>query len=140
MSHDFKNATIDIHGVNKTIHKTAPFNDKKLDVMVDLFARSLAAGKNLGLPTPRDSVIASEVAWAMLKDAVSHNPPSVGGLNVLEEILLHRRELRGGYGLPARHTQKSVAAMGHREEARACGEDFCQPTPTKPRQARDACA
>ncbi len=128
MTHDFQNATIEIHGVSKTIKKTAAFNDKKLDVMVDLFARSLTAKKNLGFPTARDSVIASEVAWAMLNDAVAHNPPAVGTPCELEQILDHRRKLRGGYGLPVRHTEKQVAAMGRREEARACGEDFCQPS------------
>ena len=143
MRHDFKNATIEVYGTNPTITKTAPFNDKKLDVMVDIFARSLMAGKNLGFPTPRDSVIASEVAWAMLNDAVSHNPPGVGNLGELEEILAHRRNLRSGYGLPVRHetapSPAAMAAMGQMEQSRACGEDFCQPA-MKPRITGEACA
>jgi predicted dehydrogenase len=139
MRHNFSDATIEVHGASRTITKTAPFNDKKLDVMVDIFARSLIAGKNVGFPTARDSVIASEVSWAMLKDAMAHNPPAVGQLNDLEEILAHRRNLRSGYGLPLRQasTPATVAAMGQLEQSRACGEDFCQP----PRRlAGDACA
>jgi myo-inositol 2-dehydrogenase/D-chiro-inositol 1-dehydrogenase len=141
MRHNFKDATIEVHGVTRTITRTAPFNDKKLDVMVDIFARSLIAGKNLGFPTPRDSVIASEVAWAMLNDAVSHSPPAVGNLGELEEILANRRNLRTGYGLPLRHTDADVQAMGHIEQARACGEDLCTPPlPTAPRIVGEACA
>ena len=34
MRHDFKNATIEMHGVTKTVTKTDVFGDKKLDVMV----------------------------------------------------------------------------------------------------------
>ena len=50
MRHDFKNATVELHGINITQTKTAMFNDKKLDVMCDVFARSVMAGKNLGFP------------------------------------------------------------------------------------------
>ncbi len=76
MRHDFKNATIEIHAKDRTITKTAPFNDKKLDVMVDIFARSLAAGKNLGFPTARDSVIALR---HLLENAQRcHQPQSTG--------------------------------------------------------------
>jgi myo-inositol 2-dehydrogenase/D-chiro-inositol 1-dehydrogenase len=138
MTHDFKDATIEVHGVDRTTVKTASFNDKKLDVMVDIFARSLVAGKNVGFPTARDSVIASEVSWAMLQDAVGHNPPSLGNLGELEEILAHRRHLRTGYGLPLRHNETTVATLGQREQAHACGEDVCQPVAL--RRVGDACA
>jgi len=102
MRHDFKDATIEVHGTERTFTKTAHFNDKKLDVMVDLFARSLIAGKNLGLPAARDSAIASEVAWKMLQDAVSHDPPSIGTPGEMQEILAYRRSLQSGFGLPLR--------------------------------------
>ena len=138
MRHDFKTATIEVHGVNRTVVRSDPFNDKKLDVMVDLFARSLMAGRNVGVPTPRDSVIASEVAYKMLNDAVSHTPPVVGTQAEMEEILENRRNLRNGYGLPVRHTEQAVAAYGKMEEARACGEEFCQPGAK--RISGDACA
>jgi hypothetical protein len=76
----------------------------------------------------------------MLQDAVAHNPPAIGRLSELEEILAHRRNLRSGYGLPLRHADAPavVAAVGQIEQARACGEDFCQPH--RPRLTGDACA
>src|SRR6201987_4808746 len=102
MSHDFSVATIELHGVGETLHKTAPFNDKKLDVMVDVFARSVIAGKNLGFPQARDSVIASEVSWAMLHDAIANQPPVRGTPEEMRQILEHRRNLIDGFGLPAK--------------------------------------
>ena len=102
MTHDFKNATIACHGINTTMHKTGLFNDKKLDVMCDLFARSVLAGKNLGMPTARDSAIASETAWAMLHDAEKNQPPVIGTKQDLKQIQEHRKSLRNGFGLPVR--------------------------------------
>jgi hypothetical protein len=100
MTHDFTEATIELHGVHNTIRKTAPFNDKKLDVMVDVFARSILAGKNLGMPQARDSVIASEISWAMLNDAIANIPPVRGTPEEMQQILEHRRNLINGFGLP----------------------------------------
>jgi myo-inositol 2-dehydrogenase/D-chiro-inositol 1-dehydrogenase len=100
MTHDFVEATVELHGVHNTIRKSAPFHDKKLDVMVDVFARSIFAGKNLGVPQARDSVIASEVSWAMLNDAISHVPPVRGTPLEMQQILQHRRSLESGFGLP----------------------------------------
>jgi len=125
MRHDFVNATIECHGVNHTVTKTALFNDKKLDVMVDLFARSLKAGKNLGLPAARDSVIASEVSWAMLNQAVENNPPVVGTKAELQAILQHRRSLRSGYGLPVRAQACPSEPALPGQPPMACGEDLC---------------
>ena len=102
MRHDFAEATVELFGVHKTLRKTAPFNDKKLDVMVDIFARSILAGKNLGFPEARDSVIASEVSWAMLNDAISHVPPVRGTPEEMRQILEHRRSLVNGFGLPVK--------------------------------------
>ena len=100
MTHDFVEATVELHGIHNTTRKSAPFNDKKLDVMVDVFARSILAGKNLGVPQARDSVIASEVSWAMLNDAISHVPPVRGTPLEMQQILQHRRSLENGFGLP----------------------------------------
>jgi len=102
MRHDFTSATIELHGVHGTRCTTAPFNDKKLDVMVDVFARSVLAGKNLGFPQARDSVIASEVSWAMLHDAISNNPPVRGTPEEMFQILEHRRQMENGFGLPVK--------------------------------------
>src|SRR3984957_2838561 len=125
MRHDFKNATIDCHGVRQTLQKTLPFNDKKLDVMCDIFARSIKAGKNLGFPTVRDGAIASEVAWAMLDDAVKNNPPKVGTPAELKMILKHRRSLRSGFGLPTRPQSCPQDPVPVGEPPIACGEDLC---------------
>jgi len=102
MSHDFTTATVELYGVHETLSKTGAFNDKKLDVMVDVFARSIVAGKNLGFPEARDSVIASEVSWAMLNDAIANDAPSRGTPQEMQQILEHRRHLTNGFGLPAR--------------------------------------
>src|ERR1700757_941297 len=102
MRHDFSTATVELHGVHETLQKTAPFNDKKLDVMVDVFARSFLAEKNLGFPQARDSVVASEVRWAVLHDAVAHHPPVRGTPEEMDRILEHRRNLVEGFGLPVK--------------------------------------
>jgi myo-inositol 2-dehydrogenase/D-chiro-inositol 1-dehydrogenase len=103
MTHDFKNATVELHGVTQTIIKTDAFKDKKADVMVDLFGRSILEGKNLGLPTVRDSVIASDMAWKMLHDAEKNGLPCIGKPEEMEEILARRRTMTNGYGLPAKN-------------------------------------
>ena len=102
MTHDFTEATIELYGVRRTLRKTAPFNDKKLDVMVYVFGRSILAGKNLGFPQARDSVVASEISWAMLNDAIANDPPVRGTQEEMQEILERRRKMVNGYGLPVR--------------------------------------
>ncbi len=102
MRHDFTEATVELFGVRNTLSRTSPFNDKKLDVMVDVFARSVLAGKNLGFPQARDSVVASEVSWAMLHDAVANLPPVRGTAEEMDEILEERRKMVNGFGLPVR--------------------------------------
>lgn len=125
MRHDFKNATIELHGVHHTASKTGLFNDKKLDVMCDVFARSVLAGKNLGFPVARDSAIASEAAWAMLHDAVKNTPPVRGNKKELEQILEHRRSMRNGYGLPVRPQECPATPVPVGQPPLACGEDLC---------------
>jgi myo-inositol 2-dehydrogenase/D-chiro-inositol 1-dehydrogenase len=100
MTHDFKQASVDLHGIRTTVQRVADFNDKKIDVMVDVFARSVLAGKNLGFPTVRDSVIASDMAWKMLADAARNALPAIGKPEDMDEILAYRRGLSNGYGLP----------------------------------------
>jgi len=129
MRHDFKDATIECFGVNRTHRKTSMFNDKKLDVMCDIFAKSIAAGRNMGYPTPRDSAVASEIAWAMLDDAVKNNPPSVGTAREIKMILQHRRSLRSGFGLPVRAQDCPSEPVPVGQPPIACGEDLCGPRP-----------
>jgi myo-inositol 2-dehydrogenase/D-chiro-inositol 1-dehydrogenase len=138
MRHNFVDATIEMHGIHNTVKRTALFNDKKLDVLVDSFARSLVAGKNLGLPTARDSVIASEVSWAMLHDAVRNQPPSVGSKRDMDQILRHRRSLRTGYGLPARAEDAPNEAVPVGTPPIACGEDLCGLQEIRARAEEDA--
>ena len=111
MRHDFAEATVELYGVHKTLCKTAAFNDKKLDVMVDVFARSILAGKNCGFPQARDAVIASEMSWAMLNDAISHVPPVRGTPEEMQQILEHRRRLENGFGLPAKTQEERESEL-----------------------------
>jgi hypothetical protein len=93
--------------------------------MIDIFARSVFAGKNLGMPSARDSAIASQVSWAMLSDAVGHHPPVIGTKNDMREILQHRRSLRSGYGLPSRPQDSPDAPVPAGQPPMACGEEIC---------------
>ncbi len=96
MSHDFRDVTIDYHGVQTTDRQVGPYGGKKLDVLCENFARSLDAGRNLDLPLPRDSVIASQIAQDMLDFATQNSPPSVGAPEQIQRILDHRERLRRG--------------------------------------------
>jgi myo-inositol 2-dehydrogenase/D-chiro-inositol 1-dehydrogenase len=107
MNHDFRTATIELHGVSKTLRKSDEFGDKKIGVLTDLFARSVIEGKNLGLPTVRDSVIASDIAWKMLDDAVQNGCPPIGKPEEMEQIIARRAVLKEGYGLPSARYNKN---------------------------------
>ncbi|MDR1414455.1 MAG: Gfo/Idh/MocA family oxidoreductase [Odoribacteraceae bacterium] len=106
-THDYKTATVELHGVTRTVIKTGDFKDKQIDVMIDVFGRSILAGKNLGFPTVRDSVIASDMAWKMLRDAEKNGAPCIGRPEEMDEILARRRAMTNGYGLPARRQKRS---------------------------------
>jgi predicted dehydrogenase len=100
MTHDFKTAKVSLHGVSETIELEKPFGGKNIDVLVDLFAKSIESGsRNPYLPSMRDSAIASEYAWTFLEDAHKHDLPSVGNLKTLEQIRDRRRHMKNGYGL-----------------------------------------
>lgn len=133
MRHDFVDATIECHGVNTTLRKTGMFNDKKLDVMCDLFARSFFAGRNIGLPSARDSAIASQVSWAMLQNAIDNNPPAIGTPAEMRRILEHRRTLRSGFGLPVRAQDCPHEPVPVGLPPIACGEELCGTTVEPPR-------
>jgi predicted dehydrogenase len=94
MTHDFHEVTIAYHGVETTARKVGPYGGKKLDVLCETFAQSLDAGRNLGVPLARDSVIASQVAQEMLDFAANHNARSIGTSDEMRRILAHRQELR----------------------------------------------
>lgn len=106
MTHDFKTARVELHGMTRTEVIEKPFNDKKIDVLCEVFANSVLSGRNEGFPVARDSVVASEYAWKMLQNAVENKPPAVGKPEDLEEIRAYRRTLKNGYGLPCNDEPK----------------------------------
>ncbi len=100
MTHDFKKAVVELHGITQTIREEKPFGGKNIDVLCDLFANSVITGKrHPNLPTFRDSVIASEYAWKFLENSRMNDLPSIGNNNTLEEIRERRRSMTNGYGL-----------------------------------------
>ena len=103
MTHDFKKATVELRGVTKTLTITDDFNDKKTDIMLETFGKSIIEGKNLGFPTAQDSFIASNVALKMFHNAVKNGAPCIGNVEEMDEILERRRNMTSGYGLPIRH-------------------------------------
>jgi myo-inositol 2-dehydrogenase/D-chiro-inositol 1-dehydrogenase len=94
MEHDFGTVSIDYHGVTQTRKKTGPYGGKKLDVLCERFADSLDVGHAVGLPSARDSVVASEVSQAMLDFARQHAAPNIGDRREMEEILEYRARRR----------------------------------------------
>ncbi len=56
-------------------------------------AESIDAGRNIGFPIARDSVIASKVSQAMLDFAREHAAPVVGTPDEMERILRHKAAL-----------------------------------------------
>ena len=100
MTHDFKTAVVELHGVTQTIREERPFGGKNIDVLCNLFADSIESGTmDPNLPTMRDSAISSEYAWEFLEDAKSKDLPAIGNLETLEEIRYRRKTMKNGYGL-----------------------------------------
>ena len=103
MTHDFKKATVELRGVTKTLTITDDFNDKKIDIIVETFGKSIIEGKNLGFPTAQDSFIASNMALKMFNNAVKNGAPCIGNVEEMDEILTRRRTMKSGYGLPVKY-------------------------------------
>ena len=99
MEHDFETVTLKMNGTSRTAQRTGPYGGKKLDVFVDLFARSLDEGRNLGFPTPRDAVIASAISHEMTQAAIDRAPPMKGPASDLEQIRARHRALREAAGV-----------------------------------------
>lgn len=100
MTHDFKTAVVDIHGISETKHIERPFGGKNIDRLIEEMAVSIRTGvRDPQMPTFRDSAIASQNAWNMLEDARRNDLPSIGTHEELEEIWEYRRNLKDGYGL-----------------------------------------
>lgn len=100
MTHDFKTATVELHGVNRTLCLQQPFGGKNLDKLCKQMAASLRSGiRDNRLPSLRDSIEASHYAWSFLEDARHNCLPSIGNLQTLEEIRERRKHMKNGYGL-----------------------------------------
>ena len=99
MNHDFKEVNIEYFGVNKTLKKSGPYGNKKIDVMLDVFADSLDKGENMGFPTARDSVIASSISREMLESTLINNAaPVIGTKDDIKKIFAHKK-IKGLYDL-----------------------------------------
>ncbi len=100
MTHDFKTAVVELHGVTRTERIERPYGGKNIDVLCNLFAqRILKREPSPDLPPMRDSAIASGYAWKFLQDALMHTLPAIGDNATLEEIRQRRRTMTNGYGL-----------------------------------------
>lgn len=93
MNHDFREVVVQLHGATTTEVRRGPYEGKKLDLLAGQLAESLDAGRNVGLPSARDGVIASRIAQAML-DAARERAPAVGTRDDLAAILRHKAALR----------------------------------------------
>lgn len=100
MTHNFKTAIVDLHGVNSTQRIERPFGGKNLECLCNMMADSIENGKrDPRMPLMRDSAMASQYAWAFIEDAWQHDLPARGDLQTLEEIRERRRHMTNGYGL-----------------------------------------
>lgn len=100
MSHDFKTAVVELHGVHETQRIEKPYGGKNIDTLCHLLAESVRTGLfHPELPRLGDAAIASAYAWKFLEDAQTHEMPSIGDLQTLEAIRERRRHLTEGYGL-----------------------------------------
>ncbi len=123
MKHDFRNATVELHGVHTTQTRRRCSMTRNWTSWSMRSAGRSSPGKNLGFPIARDSAIASEVAWAMLHDAVSHDPPVRGTHKELEQILSIGRSMRKRiHGLPVHPDRLPDKHLAVGQSPTACGE------------------
>lgn len=85
MTHDFKTATLQMHGRTKTVDRTMPYGGKKLDVYYDEFARALDTGDPSRLPAPIDSVVSRRLSLEMSERAVQGHVHSFGNRSEFEK-------------------------------------------------------
>lgn len=107
MSHDFKTAVVEIHGVNRTERIERPYGGKNIDKLIDVMADSIEKGeRDPRLPSMRDAAVASEFAWECLDDAWTHDMPVAGTAEELEQIHYRRAHATDGYGLLRKQTMR----------------------------------
>lgn len=107
MTHDFKTAVVEVHGVTRTERIEKPYGGKNIGTLIDILADSIQTGKaDPRLPSFRDSAIASEFAWKCLADAATHDLPVKGTSEELEQIHIRRSSMTDGYGLLHKQTSR----------------------------------
>ncbi|MCQ2239585.1 MAG: Gfo/Idh/MocA family oxidoreductase [Bacteroidaceae bacterium] len=100
MTHDFKTAVVEKHGINITERVERPHGGKNIARLCQKMADSIVSGRrSTHLPSFRDSYIASEWAWKMLDDCRKNDLPAIGNLETLHQIHVRRANMTNGYGL-----------------------------------------
>lgn len=101
MTHDFKTAVIDIHGINLTWREELPFGNKNIGRMAHLFANTIMYHRlqEYTVPLVRDAYMASVYANAFIEDSRRNYSPIKGTPEQLEEIRKMRSIAKDGYGL-----------------------------------------
>lgn len=100
MMHDFRTATVEKRGVTITETMQRPHGGKNISRLCRLMADSIVSGRrNPGMPSFRDSAIASQFAWEMLDDCRKNDLPSIGTQEELDQIHERRANMTDGYGL-----------------------------------------
>lgn len=100
MTHDFRTAHVELHGVTKTAILDKPFGGKNIDKLVAEMANSIETGtRDPQMPNFEYSASASEYAWKFFQDSFTHELPAIGDLETLEKIRERRRHMTNGYGL-----------------------------------------
>lgn len=108
MTHDFKTAVVELHGVTRTERIERPHGGKNIDVLLNEMAESILTGKrHKDMPKFRCSAKASDYAWRFLNDAWEHDIPAIGTLDELERIRERRRTMTDGYGLLPRNNKNA---------------------------------
>lgn len=100
MSHDFRTAVVELHGVTRTERIEKPYGGKNIDRMLQHFAESILSGRpDTDLPSFRDAMLASKYSWLFLENAAGNTEPCIGTLSELDEIRRRRSRMTDGYGL-----------------------------------------
>ncbi len=107
MTHDFKTAVVEVHGVTRTERIERPYGGKNIDRLIELFADSIEKGElDSSLPAFSDAAIASDFAWKAIENARNNDLPVCGTSEELEQIHERRRNMKDGYGLLRKQTTR----------------------------------
>ena len=107
MTHDFKTAVVEVHGVTRTERIERPYGGKNIDKLIEHFADSIEKGElDSRLPSFDDAAIASDLAWQAIEDARRNDLPVCGTNEELEQIHERRRNMKDGYGLLRKQTSR----------------------------------